>query len=253
MTSSGTIGPLLINLPLIISGTVTSLDESTGLGSCLVVAKNLTTGTGTSTTTASDGTYSVNVAIINPNVGDIISMKAFKGQKIRVTNITITTAMITAGKTTKDIQIYDLRQHVYDVIYTLFYANKPPTYTNRFGTSKTWNVLSAVPTDATDFPAITINPTMSNLKMVTFDNGQTATVTDTEVWYTAKSEDNKVRIDNGRGFNTNLMLDNETTLNYAELYFLKDNPIEDSTIGQLYISGQKYNQANQIYRFKYGN
>ena len=87
------------DVPFIFSGTVTDIDQSTVLSGVKVTALNKTNTGNTSVVTDSNGQYVLDFANManNVSVGDVVSLKYNKGSKTRVSDVTITQAMIDSG------------------------------------------------------------------------------------------------------------------------------------------------------------
>ena len=90
-----------------------------------------------------------------------------------------------------------------------------------------------------------------NLGSVTFDNdgtGLDSPINVTTMFY-SRARHGKERVDIGRDFMENVLLDNEDALKYAGLDFDKAEFIDDSTVGSIIFSNQKYNLGTQIVKF----
>jgi len=242
----------MTTFPFILQGTITDFDGSTALASAKVIAKNLVSSESTSTTTNASGQYVLDLANManGYSVGDVIYVKSFSGIRIRIGSFTITQAMIDGGGHTLSFTVYGLREHVFDTMFSLYNANLPPDFTDTDGsTTVSWKVTAAMPEDNPEFPVIIINPAGVKVNLLTMDKSQSDDDITVETEYFSRARFTKGRIDIGRDYIHNVLLQNQSFLEFSGLDFAVPEFIDDSNIGNFEVSGQKYNIANQIVKF----
>ncbi len=216
-----------------------------------VTVINTDSNKGTSANSNASGDYVVDMANAGGVVvDDIISIKGRIGNKVRIVTVTITQAMIDAGMTKQNVTLFGIREHTFKTLQTLYNSNLPPNFTGT-GSEGTvsWSVSSAFPEENPAFPVIVIDPAKITGLKIDFARGQDDSEVQVETIFYTKAKHGKKRIDSGRDFMEDILTSNEVTLEYAGLFFSKNEWLDDSTVAEVLFERQKYNMANQILKF----
>jgi len=129
------------------------------------------------------------------------------------------------------------RESAFKEVWTLLNANAP-TYTDKQGETKTYNVVASYPDTTPDFPILVINPvnkTTRRLGMKQSSNNLSAKGEVMIEFYAKKSDKNNA-IDSAVDSVENTI----ETNNFSSLY-LQREPFEQSDVDIVDIGGQKLN------------
>lgn len=229
-------------VPFILTGTVTG-----GSTSFKSFAFNVTQNTKCiGSNVDDDGHYLIDLANCGYAVGDVVYIKVAVGNRIRISSITITQAMIDAGGTNVDLTIIGIRQHAYLSMFTLLNANKPSSFTDNDGDTITWTITSAFPEDNPSFPCVVINPVEVSHDLLSMDSSESEPPVLFRLEYFSKVVYGKERIDNGRDSISQIILDNESLFEFQGFFFEKSSVLEDSNVDNFDIEDENLNIATQI-------
>ncbi len=239
------------NPNFILYGKVFDLDGSTVINAANVTAMNKTNTGSVFVLTNSNGDYARDLADMTSgaSLGDVITVKARIGSnKIVVSDFIVTQAMIESGGHQLNLTLIGKRQHIFKTFESLYSDNLPGDFTDTdSSTSVSWNLASAFQEDEPNFPLIVINPGQITGRFVTFDNSVTGNddMVKVETIFYSKAKHGKKRIDIGRDFMENVLTSNLSVLEFAGLVLQKEDWLDDSTVGDVIFSRQKYNIATQ--------
>lgn len=131
------------------------------------------------------------------------------------------------------------RVNVFQEIHTTINAAKP-TYTNKAGGTDTYTILAAFPNVTPTFPCIVINPVLNSVKSIGVANVpnkvQPAVV---EIDFYAKAREGKNAIDSARDSIQSTIL---TKRRYTNFHLIQE-PIDDSTVEEIEVGGERLNTA----------
>lgn len=238
-------------MPFIVQGIIKDLDGSTVLSGAEITIMNKTQMGATNVRTDANGQYVLDLANTgrDTSADDVISIKIVKGVKARVKEVTITSSMIDDGMTVQNLTIYGLRQHTFDIMFTLYNDNLPPNFTDNDGsTSVSWSLTASFPESEPVFPVIIIDPARVNETFPTMGSSTTEDSIVVETMFYGRARNGKGQLDKARDFMRDVLITNEDDLNYAGLYF-KEDFLDDSNIDELLFADEKYNLGNQILNF----
>ncbi len=248
----------MTGIPFLMHGRISDVDGTTVMANTKVIFKNNTNTGAVSVTTNASGDYVRDLADMTSGavLNDSISVKAriSSGRKIKIETFTITQADIDKGMKELDLTLLGVREHIFKTIEGIYTDNLPANFTDTKGTGTvSWALVAAFPEKDPTFPCIVIEPVRLSLESTTFDNagtGLNSPINVTTMFY-SRARHGKERVDIGRDFMENVIIDNEDTLVYAGLVFDRPEWVDDSTVGDIIFSGQKYNLGTQIVKFKW--
>jgi len=138
------------------------------------------------------------------------------------------------------------RAAVFQEIYNTLNGAKP-TYTDRDSATATYKILAAFPEVTPNFPCIVINPVEQKIKSLGVANVPNKSLPATiDIDFYAKTRDGKNAIDSARDSVQSTLLTKRRYTNFL----LTIEPIDDSTVEDIEVGGQRLNTATLTLNIK---